>query len=384
MLPLEDVDDAVLSNHTFIIVAGAHLTGTSTTERLLSSQKWSSGLRPDLYPVVDMKYCPEIDLKRPSHCQSHENEGSFLSFTWKSLFNTTERRCEVEPFFYWGRCANKQRLLERDVPTLKPDPDTFRRQLLRDWALFWNLERPYLVQKDIPNSVQSSFLQSLLGADKTYFVFSIRHPLASCKYLECDTFALINAWILLYETMAADLEYLDNYLVLHQEIYFINGTLAVEELKQFLGWNRLAFVDGVQPHVEGVENYASTTPQSPPTARQSYPPKANWSKEKPFDVHRQDTLVHDQVLSISSEDPVSVKRHLRAEIMDEIDPFIEGDHFYDTLTKFQDSENDADMIDSKLLEDKDALERRRLFFHSIKNYDGEDCKYSDYCILWLI
>jgi hypothetical protein len=72
----------------------------------------------------------------------------------------------------WGMCAHQERLFASDVK--KAGGVHFRHQLLEDWGQWWNLTKPYLIEKDVANMVKSLFLQELMGAEHSAFIFTIR------------------------------------------------------------------------------------------------------------------------------------------------------------------------------------------------------------------
>ena len=91
-----------------------------------------------------------------------------------------------------------------------------------------------LVEQEPANLVRSVFLQSLWGADKTAFVFTIRHPLAvpRCRYFKCNVVARLEAWLTTHEFMASDLNSLKRYIVVHYEGLTRNTASLVRHVHQ--------------------------------------------------------------------------------------------------------------------------------------------------------
>lgn len=207
----------------------------------MSSQRHASGIRVDLYSVNDTRGCHLITSYNQNKCKAPENEGGFLTREFTSFFRQANRFCSAKPFYEWGRCASVFHLTEHNVSQAEGGAEGIYKRLLKDWSLWWNMDRQFLIEKDIPNMVQSRFLQSIFGKDKSYFIFMLRHPLASCKYFECNISSQIEAWLMGNEVMSNDLPYLKNYLVIHQEAYYSNTSGTVESIRKFLGWPEINF-----------------------------------------------------------------------------------------------------------------------------------------------
>jgi len=71
----------------------------------------------------------------------------------------------------------------------------------------------------------------------------LRHPLASCKYFECNITSQIEAWLMANDIMTSDLPYLKNYMVIHQESMNLNASGTVNAIRKFLGWSELSYFD---------------------------------------------------------------------------------------------------------------------------------------------
>lgn len=57
-----------------------------------------------------------------------------------------------------------------------------RQQLFRDWARYWDLSQPVLVEKSPPHLIMSRYLQALFGTDRSYFPIILRHPLGAANF----------------------------------------------------------------------------------------------------------------------------------------------------------------------------------------------------------
>jgi len=89
-----------------------------------------------------------------------------------------------------------------------------------------------LVEQSPSNLVTSRFLQSAWGAERTAFVFMLRHPLAvpRCRYFKCNVIARLEAWLAAHEVMLADLEFLSRFVVIHYEGFTRSANTLVHHL----------------------------------------------------------------------------------------------------------------------------------------------------------
>lgn len=230
-------------NYTYVFVGGVHQSGTSVTERLLASQSCASGLEINNNAVATATNCRMKNDLNPKKCISPENEGIFLTQQFLRLYVDRDSICALPLPSLWGQCAKSLHLTEVDISRLQTtgSADIFRENLLRDWNPYWNLSKPYLVEKDIPNLVKSRFFQSLFGANRVAFVFLLRHPMASCTYFSCDIASHVEAWLEAYSVMESDLVHLRSFIVLHMESYVHQPREAVQALEEFLGWDPMMY-----------------------------------------------------------------------------------------------------------------------------------------------
>lgn len=291
-------------NHRYIFVGGLQSSGTSLMEKLLSSQLYSAGLRVEATRVRDRKSCRRPDPINQFKCRAPQDEGSFVTRAFLLYLNTElpmhnadfSFDCREEnPTKSWGNCARayhissgniahwKKQLMEKFgrkglAPTTARDggvgarerylprhgnkvlrsPADFRELLLLDWAPFWaDAETPpttppstvytggpfapFLVEKDIPNSVRSLLLQELFGPERTSFVFMLRHPFLSCRGFKCSSTLVdqLRGWLLLYETLVQDLPQLQHFVMVHYEGLVIQPAGVLGAVRETLGWSEL-------------------------------------------------------------------------------------------------------------------------------------------------
>lgn len=165
--------DSQWSSHMFIFVGGDHNTGTSVTERLLSSQKLAAQLKVEqTLNVTHHEHCHKLRAHRPSEsnasknrrlrslatampthhslpmmpnvvqrshvvgnqfhhhpapaktpdppgttysCSAPENEGIFVTNVFLDLYKYKQTECHAKPASSWGMCARSQQLTEWDL-----------------------------------------------------------------------------------------------------------------------------------------------------------------------------------------------------------------------------------------------------------------------------
>lgn len=233
-------------DHRFVFIGGLHFCGTSVLERLLSTQrppKGVSGLRIDNTSILDRSACMKPSHKEPDKCLSSENEGVFVTKEFLKLYVRRNTICVGHPATRWGDCALPLHLTERDVVPhlLDGGVDAFRSRLYRDWSFFWDVRANLLVEKDIPNVSRSRFLQNIFTAERTAFVFTMRHPMSSCKHFDCkDVRGHVRAWIDAYNVLLEDVKYLKRYIIIHGEGLTTPGKPihVIRALETLLGWKR--------------------------------------------------------------------------------------------------------------------------------------------------
>lgn len=100
-------------------------------------------------------------------------------------------------------------------------PDDFKFNATRSELTATELSRrnSKLVSMDVSNLVRSRFMQALWGADRTVFIFSMRHPLMTprCRYLKCDVIKHVKAWLETHRVVEDDLKKLNHYVVVQYD-----------------------------------------------------------------------------------------------------------------------------------------------------------------------
>jgi hypothetical protein len=50
-----------------------------------------------------------------------------------------------------------------------------RQKLFEEWSRYWDVSKPYLLEKSPPNLIRTRFLQAMFPS--SYFVVLLRHPI---------------------------------------------------------------------------------------------------------------------------------------------------------------------------------------------------------------
>jgi hypothetical protein len=121
-------------------------------------------------------------------------------------------------------------------------------RLLAAWMPYWEVSRPYLVEKSPPNLVMSRFLQALFP-DAT-FLLVVRHPvtvaLSTKKWTKAlsrdprgfaSLTALVEHWILAHRLLASDLPYVKRAAIVYYEDLISSPEKELRRIQQLLQLN---------------------------------------------------------------------------------------------------------------------------------------------------
>lgn len=157
----------------------------------------------------------------------------------------TKRTTCVPKASQWGICATSHQMTEKDLADSKMNVDSFRKEIFLDWQEFhYNPFALYYVEKDIPNTVKSRFLQSLFGIERTAFVFTMRHPMSICRDFVCDAPIedFIQSWLQVYRTLEQDLPFLKTYVLLHSEGILDDTQEVFSTVCDIVGYNEIRYL----------------------------------------------------------------------------------------------------------------------------------------------
>lgn len=112
-----------------------------------------------------------------------------------------------------------------------------RGRMFDEWGRYWQLERPFLLEKTPANMVRSRFLQAMFP--NSYFIFVLRHPvavaLAQQKWTGTSVMSLIEHWLVCYEMLMDDIPHLHRYLFSRYEDFIARPDDGVKRIYDFLG-----------------------------------------------------------------------------------------------------------------------------------------------------
>ena len=111
------------------------------------------------------------------------------------------------------------------------------RKLYSQWANFWDLRAPVLLEKSPPNLVRTRFLQYLFP--NSYFITILRHPVAisyaTHRRTKRPIFSLIQHWLICHKRFYEDREYLKNVHVFKYEDLVTSPQKTMDTIYAFLG-----------------------------------------------------------------------------------------------------------------------------------------------------
>ena len=111
-----------------------------------------------------------------------------------------------------------------------------RHKLFEEWSRYWDLSRPYLLEKSPPNLVRTRFLQSAFP--RSYFIVIVRHPvavsLATRKWARGSVESLTKHWLRCHGLFELDHPYLHHVLVIKYEDLIRATEATLEQIYRFL------------------------------------------------------------------------------------------------------------------------------------------------------
>jgi Sulfotransferase family len=209
----------MMSFHKFVFIAGLHRSGTTFLARLLRNHDEISGFENTDVPKDEGQhlqnvYPPAKLLGGPGlfgfHKNAYLNESSELITT-----------------------QNKE-------------------ALFRQWSKYWDLTKPFLLEKSPPNILKTRFLQEVFP--NSFFIFITRHPIAvsmatnafTGRSIELDK--QIDHWLICHEKFQDDLPYLRNVIMFKYEDFVENTQKYLDKISDFLKCRPIILSIKVKPN----------------------------------------------------------------------------------------------------------------------------------------
>lgn len=193
------------TDHTLVFVGGLHRSGTSVVARWLAGHDQVSGL---------------------GGTGSAEDEGQHV----QTLYPTARQLGGP------GRFALDPRAHLTEASALV-SPSAPRR-LFESWRPYWDLSRPFLLEKSPPNLVRMRFLQALFPT--ALFVVVVRHPITVSlatrqRGRRQSLGSLVAHWRRAHEIVRDDASHLANLLIVRYEDLLEGPDEAAARVSAFLG-----------------------------------------------------------------------------------------------------------------------------------------------------
>jgi hypothetical protein len=175
-----------LNDHRFVFVCGLQRSGTTMLYRYLSEH-------------------PEISKLEGTDRKGNEGQHN------QTVYPDPDRYGRAGGFAFQPEAR-----LTEDSPLVT---DANRDKLFGEWARYWDLSRPVLMEKSPPNVIRSRFLQAMFP--ESSFVFITRHPIAvssaTQKWSDTRPRSLVRHWLEAHRLMLEDIPHLRRAHVLRYE-----------------------------------------------------------------------------------------------------------------------------------------------------------------------
>jgi hypothetical protein len=192
-----------MNNHKYIFVIGLHKSGTSIFTNSLKEHPLISGFHNTGFP---------------------EDEGQFL----QTVFPAAKVYGGPGIFGF-----NKAMHYTEKSSVLTPENSN---KLIKEWSSYWDLSKPFLLEKSPPNLLKTRFLQQIFP--NSYFIVITRHPLAvsyaTQKWSKTSIDSLIKHWYTCYKIFSEDEMHLKNVLHIRYEDVVLGSVETIKNISEFL------------------------------------------------------------------------------------------------------------------------------------------------------
>ena len=206
-----------VSEKTFLFLGGLHRSGTSILHRLMRSHESASGF---------------------SQTGAPQDEGQNL----QSVFPDAKATGKPGRFAFnpYAHITSQSDIISEEN----------RDKLLREWGVYYDLDKTLLLEKSPPNLLRSCFLQDLVPNSK--FVFIVRHPiavsLATRKWSKTSLIELMLHWYLAHKIMIEDARSLQHVMILRYEDFVSSPTRYLGHICDFSGVDNFEPSETVSDH----------------------------------------------------------------------------------------------------------------------------------------
>jgi Sulfotransferase family len=201
-------------DHKFIFVCGLHRSGTSILFRSLREHPLISGFE---------------------NTNSPEDEGMHLQSVYK-------------PSGHYGGAGKFGFSPEAHLTeTSSLVTEANRKKLFEEWCPYWDISRPFLLEKSPPNVIRTRFLQAMFP--DSYFIILTRHPVAvtlatQAWYRKFQIHRrrldkLIEHWTVCHEISKADSQHLKNHMRLSYENFVQHPQESLDRIYTWLNLEKL-------------------------------------------------------------------------------------------------------------------------------------------------
>lgn len=202
----------------FIFIGGLHRSGTSLLHQILRSHPeisgfMNTGVSQDEGQLIQTVYPPAKFFGGPGVFAF--DPGSYMNE--KSSLSSTEKA----------------------------------EMLYRQWGVFWDLKKQYLIEKSPPNIIRTRYLQSLFP--NTSFIIIFRHPIAvafaTMKWSNTNIGSLIEHTLRCYEIFWQDYLHIKRSFLLRYEDFVQEPSKNISRILDWLSLKSFEFVNEVRPNV---------------------------------------------------------------------------------------------------------------------------------------
>jgi Sulfotransferase family len=191
-------------DHKFVFVCGLQRSGTTMLYRYL-----------DEHPQVSALSGTARDTNEGQH-----NQTVYPGDEWHGKGGRFAFRPEAR--------------FTEDSPLVTPEN---AEKLFTEWSRYWDLSKPYLLEKSPPNLIRMRFLQALFP--ESWFVVLIRHPipvtLATQPWGGDRTHRLLEHWLRAHELFVADLPHVRRVHTVRYEELVADADGVLGSAFRFLG-----------------------------------------------------------------------------------------------------------------------------------------------------